>query len=92
MIKVITIIEGDAKKFQATREVVMDDTSQRTLGDITTFDGELYAAYALTPVDDVHQNGKHVVTRIEGRQAAIDLVVMMHAYWTLPAHEKEKDA
>jgi hypothetical protein len=89
MIKVITIIEGNDDR--ATREVVMDDTTQRTLGDITSFDGDLWSAYALTPVDDVHKNGKHVVSGIEGRQAAVDLVVMMHAYWTLPAFEKEKE-
>lgn len=99
MIKVIPINHGAVK-----REEIFDQESQRTLGCITSFgpswkgslrgdypSSDLWAAYANVPVTTEHQNGRHVVTAIESRQEAIDLVITMHRYWTLPAFEKEKE-
>jgi len=101
VIKIVPI--RPAAPGHASREEIFDDESQKVLGSISTFETDgpfatymrggvepLYAAYAMTPVDDEHKNGKHVVCGVEGRQAAIDLVVMMHRYWTLPAFEKEQ--
>lgn len=88
MIKVIPIQEADG--LMPSRDEVFDEEGQRVLGNVGTFKGKAWAASALVPVSEQHPGGRAYAAGCRSREEAVEAVVMMHRYWTLPAFEKEE--